>query len=48
VIRRNEEKGETYAFRVPIWLFDLVEGQFEPPTDDEHPIVVDTETNGAR
>jgi predicted kinase len=35
VHRRNEERGETYAFEVSDRMFDRMEAWFEPPTDDE-------------
>ena len=35
VLSRNETKGETFSFEVTPEMFDFMEKQFEPPTDDE-------------
>ena len=35
VLSRNETKGATFSFEVTPEMFDFMEKQFEPPTDDE-------------
>ena len=35
VLSRNETKGETFSFEVTPGMFDFMEKQFEPPTEDE-------------
>lgn len=35
VMRRNEERGETFAQVVPIEIFELASDLWEPPDDDE-------------
>lgn len=32
---RNREQGETFAMEVPRAMFEFMEGEWEPPTDDE-------------
>lgn len=39
VLKRNEEKGKTYSFNVPEWMFDWSESIFEPPSEDEGTIL---------
>jgi gluconate kinase len=38
--QRNERRGNNYSFNVPQWVFDLIEQIFEPPTDEEKPMIV--------
>jgi len=38
--QRNERRGSNYSFNVPQWVFDLIEQIFEPPTDEEKPMIV--------
>lgn len=38
--QRNECRGSNYSFDVPQWVFDLIDQLFEPPTDEEEPIIV--------
>ena len=35
VLARNAEKGATFSFEVTPAMFDFMEGEFEPPTDNE-------------
>lgn len=35
VMRRNEEKGPTFAQVVPLELFELASNMWQPPDDDE-------------
>lgn len=35
VVRRNAERGETYAMTVDRGMFDFMEGMWEPPEKDE-------------
>jgi len=35
VMRRNEERGETFAQVVPLELFELASNMWEPPDDEE-------------
>lgn len=35
VLRRNSDKGDTYAMTVPAELFELASDMWEPPDDDE-------------
>ena len=38
--QRNECRGSNYSFNVPRWVFDLIDQIFEPPTDEEEPMIV--------
>ena len=44
VLKRNEEKGDTFAFEVTPGMFDFMEGEFEEPRSKEleGAIVMDT------
>lgn len=35
VLRRNQEKGETFSMEVPPYFFELASDMWEPPQDDE-------------
>lgn len=35
VMNRNRERGETFSFEVTPMMFDFMEGEFQPPTEDE-------------
>jgi predicted kinase len=35
VLQRNIDKGDTYSFEVSAPMFDFMEREFEPPTDQE-------------
>ncbi|WP_205635742.1 hypothetical protein [Algoriphagus ratkowskyi] len=35
VVKRNNEKGETFVFKVSLEDFDFMEGWFEKPAENE-------------
>lgn len=35
VLARNQEKGDTFSFEVTTEMFDFMEGEFQPPTENE-------------
>lgn len=39
---RNRDRSEVFAFEVTDGMFDFMEDRFEPPGDDEYPVVADT------
>ena len=44
VIKRNEEKGETFSFEATSGIFDFMEGEFDDPGEKElaNAVIVDT------
>jgi predicted kinase len=39
---RNKGAGKAFSFKVPEWVFEIVEESFQPPTDDEMPVILTT------
>jgi predicted kinase len=40
--KRNVERGATYSYHVPEWLFDWVDQVFETPAPDEGAVLINT------
>jgi predicted kinase len=43
ILNRNLQKGKTYSFDVPQWAFEFIEGWFQPLSEDEGAIIVNTD-----
>lgn len=43
VTRRNEDHSEIFAFQVTDGMFDFMERMFEPPGEDERPVLTRTD-----
>jgi predicted kinase len=43
VLKRNSAKGKAHSFDVPEWWFNCAERLFEPPSQDEAPILINND-----
>lgn len=43
VVRRNEDNSEIFAFKVTDGMFDFMERMFEPPGEDERPVLMNSD-----